>query len=232
MNTATANFSIPTLLRLLTVALAVAGWNLTQRMTRRAIKIGDWILRMVGWATIVLAHLALNIGLWLHIRLTSRIAMRRYKRWTLATARAIKRWSIATYRFVDHYTTLGCDWMMHAFYLRGSIGLVNFDIDDEDRDGYVVVRQFGDQRNVGFNFRIENRWIARKGFHGRAMTELRTCVMDAGHNITRVVVGEQPMMPHAKLPEISLSDDCNWKPGDPLPDYRRHTANDILFRVA
>ena len=228
MNATAINFSIPTLIRMLTVAIVKASWNLTKRTTVRAILLGDYILRMTGWISIIVAMYTAHVVMWLHARLTSRVAMRRYKRW----AQNVKRWTVNTYHWIDYKTTRMGNWMMHVFYLRGSLGQITFDVDDENRDGYVVVREFGDARNVPFNFWCENRWIIERGLNGRNMIELHTAVMDAGYNVAKVVLGEKKLSPYAKLPEVQLPETMSWKPNMELPDPRRFAPADILTRVA
>lgn len=190
---------------------------------------GDAILRFVGMVTItVFNHLVMAL-LVTHQTLTSVTAFKRYGRWIRAA-----------YRFCDRNGRLFSEWLVHVAYYRGSLGYVHLDVADHERDGYVVLREFGDQRMVALNFYCENRWQIRKGPNGRVLSELRTQVMDAGHNIAHIVWGDKKMMPY-HAPALKLNrypDDkgvpaeVTWTPAVEFPDYRRFAANDILTRVS
>lgn len=232
MNAVVINASIPSLARQLFVAIAIAAWDYTKDFAKFSLAIGDWALRMVGFLTIMAYLYTSYLLLWGHEIFTSREAFARYKRWTLATARFIKRHSIATYNWIDLHSELIGQWMMDKLILRGSLGLISFEIEEEFRDGYVIVREFGDARNVPFSFRVENRRAVRKGLTGRNLVELRTYVMDKGYNIGQIVVGEKTLTPYAKLPEVKLPEVLEWKPAMELPNYRSFAPADILTRVA
>jgi hypothetical protein len=85
-------------------------------------------------------------------------AFRRYWRGLVASW----RFAVKTYLFIEGRCEYVSMRVQHIFYYRGRVGLVIFDVSDEERDGYLILRTFGNERMATMNFRCTNRWMARK----------------------------------------------------------------------
>ncbi len=120
-------------------------------------------------------------------------AFKRYGRWITTAFKAIDRFL--------HYISIR---LADLTYLKGRVGTVIFNVDDEERDGYLMLREYGDQRMVRMNFRIENRWVAERGkLTNRHLNELMTQALDAGYRVAHVYWGERRVIPY-NVEAISL----------------------------
>jgi hypothetical protein len=129
------------------------------------------------------------------------------------------------------------DYMVNLLFFKGKVGLVHFNVPDENADGTLMLREFGDARNVEINYAIENRWLVngKKLPNGYVLSEIRTQGMTQGYKIAYIKWAGKKLMPYA-VPALSLMrrpDDVKipaqelWTEAQEFPQYK----TDPLARI-
>lgn len=188
--------------------------NLAQMLGQALLKLCD----LVGLIASVLFHYTLSAD-----------AFKRY--W---------RWSVRAFYAIDTALHAFADWFAHVTYLNGRLGIVNFDVEAHEQDGYFVLRQFGDRRMVRLNFRVENRWLARHGrLTNRHLNELMTRALDAGYQVAHVYWGERRLVPYnvealalLRTPDdVRLPAERRWYMEPAKSDFNPHRYMNIIHRA-
>lgn len=136
------------------------------------------------------------------------------------------------------------DWMINKFFFRGKVGYVNFNLlQEESPDGYLVLRQFGDQRMVEIGYRIENRWLVTRDSlpMGYVLASIRSQAIEQGYQVAHVKWGSKLLMPYfaprlsllRRPDDVSIPSEELWMEVQKFPQYDgdplgRHSA--ILSR--
>lgn len=127
------------------------------------------------------------------------------------------------FRMLDNLGDSMSAYLVNIAFYRGKVGDVDFNPEAE-RDGYIVVREFGDQRNVVMDFRIQNRWLV-KHLEGKQpanfiLNQILSQSLVCGMKTAYIVWGEIPLHQYSfapihlpRLPEpIELPPETRWMP--------------------
>lgn len=124
-------------------------------------------------------------------------AFRRYGRWVIAFGRFLVR----SYLFFENCCMYLSMRFKHTFYLQGRIGLLFCDVEKNDRDGYFVLRQYGDDKMTEMNYKIDNRWIARKDMPSSAdLNSIMSQALDQGLQVAHLYWKDRLMKPYDLAP--------------------------------
>ena len=120
-------------------------------------------------------------------------AFRRYGRWAVACW----RFAVRSYLFVENCGIYLSTRFKHTFYLQGRIGLLFIDVEKNGRDGYFILRQYGDDKMTEMNYRIDNRWIALKEMPSSAdLNGIMSQALDQGLQVAHLYWNDRLMKPY------------------------------------
>lgn len=111
--------------------------------------------------------------------------------------RRYTRWIVATWRGIGAFCVAAGDYGINVALFKGGTGPVHFHVDEEDRDGYLVLRQYAGQRMVVVNYRCENRWVTRKARPKQVvLNQIMSAALGEGYYVAYLYWGEERLTPY------------------------------------
>lgn len=149
-------------------------------------------------------------------------AFRRYGKCVVLTGLFIVR----SYTFVENICIYLSSRVKHTLYLNGRIGMLFADVETSDRDGYFILRQFGDDKMTEMNYKIENRWLARKDMLSSAdLNSIMSQSLDHGLQVAYLYWKGRLMKPYDLAPLVQIKPIIYTHDRVVLPSERRWVAD-------